>query len=685
MLSHVKRRVFQLPEPLLAVCRFETALRESFPPLLYGLRLWASVTLALYVAFWLELDNPFWAGTSAAIVCLPQLGASLRKARFRMIGTFAGGVMSVVLVAFFPQDRMLFLGSLALWCAACSFLSALLRNFASYSAMLAGYTVAIIAGDLLGSIGGLNADQAFLLAVTRASEICIGIVSAGIVLAGTDLGGAARRLAVLFADLTAGIANGFGSMLIGELPDTQPVRREFLRRVIALDPVIDETIGEASQLRYHSPILQQAIDGFFAALNGWRAAADHLVRLPQHQARDEAGLILRSLPPELQPEQTTPMHWMADPNGACRVCETAAQQLHALPATTPSLRLLLDKTMEALSGLAQALNGLALLVAERARPAPPRSGIVQLHVPDWLPPFVAAGRSFVVIGIVALCWIVTAWPGGNLAITFAAIVVVLLGTRADQAYAAALLFTVGAVLALCFAAVVLFAVLPALHTESFVGLSLVIGLYLVPVGALLAQAQQPWQVGLLTSMTMQFMPLLQPTNPMTYNPLQFYNVALAVIAGAGAAALSFRLLPPPSPEYRSARLLALTLRELRRMAPGQNASDWEGVVRARLAVMPNEATPLQRAQLLAALTVGSEIIRLRQLTHSLGLDAEFDPLPTSVSQGNTAQLIRLDAALAACTGIEPEAQTVMRARASVLSLSEVLNQHAVYFGTGPKG
>ena len=34
-----------------------------------GLRLWAAVFLALYVAFWLELDNAHGAGTSAAIVC----------------------------------------------------------------------------------------------------------------------------------------------------------------------------------------------------------------------------------------------------------------------------------------------------------------------------------------------------------------------------------------------------------------------------------------------------------------------------------------------------------------------------------------------------------------------------------------------------------------------------------------
>ena len=44
-------------------------------------------------------------------------------------------------------------------------------------------------------------------------------------------------------------------------------------------------------------------------------------------------------------------------------------------------------------------------------------------------------------------------------------------------------------------------------------------------------------------------------------------------------------------------------------------SDWEGRVIARLSVMPNEATPLQRAQLLAAFAVGSEIIHLRHVMH----------------------------------------------------------------------
>ena len=110
------------------------AVRGAGPALIFGLRLWASVCLALYVTFWLELDNAYWAGTSAALMCQPHLGASLRKGWFRMIGTVVGAVWIVALSAWFPQDRVGFLTGLALWGAACACVATLLRNFAAYAA-----------------------------------------------------------------------------------------------------------------------------------------------------------------------------------------------------------------------------------------------------------------------------------------------------------------------------------------------------------------------------------------------------------------------------------------------------------------------------------------------------------------------------------------------------------------------
>ena len=39
--------------------RIARTLRSGRPALLFGLRLWVAVMLALYVAYWLKLDNPY--------------------------------------------------------------------------------------------------------------------------------------------------------------------------------------------------------------------------------------------------------------------------------------------------------------------------------------------------------------------------------------------------------------------------------------------------------------------------------------------------------------------------------------------------------------------------------------------------------------------------------------------------
>jgi len=658
------------------------AARAAGPPLLFGLRLWAAVCLALYIAFWLQLDSPSWAGTTAAIVCQPSLGASLRKGWFRMIGTPIGGVAIVVLTACFPQDRTVFLITLALWGAACAFASTLLQNYTAYAAALSGYTAVIIASDQLGATGGLNG-EAFTLAITRVTEIGIGIVSAGIVLAGTDLGDARRQLAALFAGLAAGIMARFTGALQAagsDQPDTQSIRRDFIRRVIALDPIIDQAIGESSQIRYHSPVLQKSVDGLFAALSGWRAIANHLVRLPDDQARAEAATVLQSLSPRLisLPDQPAPAAWTADPIGLHKICEAGVHRLIALEAETPSQRLLADKAAEGLAGMACALNGLALLAAEPARPVL-RGGVFRLHVTDWLPAVVSAGRTFVTILAVAWFWIVTAWPSGAEAITWAAIPTILFAPRADQAYASARGFVAGAFIAAVAAAVVAFAVLPNLDT--FAAFSFAIGLWLIPAGAVAHQ----WRKVAFVYMAAYFMPVLAPVNQMSYDTAAFYNTATAIISGAGAAALAFCLIPPLSPAFRTHRLLALTLRDLRRLAMERTFTDWAGHIHGRLSAMPEQATPLQRAQLLAVLSLGTEIIRLRPIARRFGFGPDLEDALAAVAEGRSviaiARLKCLDEAL---DGLGTTETAALRGRGSILVISDVLTKHPEYFDIGVK-
>ena len=64
----------------------------------------------------------------------------------------------------------------------------------------------------------------------------------------------AALLAGISAEITRGLVGTLG-LAGAEQAATRPVRRDLTRRVVALDPVIDQAIGEASDLRYRSRTL----------------------------------------------------------------------------------------------------------------------------------------------------------------------------------------------------------------------------------------------------------------------------------------------------------------------------------------------------------------------------------------------------------------------------------------------
>ena len=663
--------------------RFAALFWAAKSPLLFGLRLWASVCLALYIAFSLELDNAYWAGTSAAIVCVPSVGASLRKASGYLTGTIAGALFIVVLSAAFPQQRALFLLGLALWGGVSALIATVLHNYASYAAALAGFTAAIIAGDELGAVVGTNG-QVFILAVDRASEISIGIVSAGIVLAGTDFGSARRRLRAQFAAVLSEVGGGFFRAFA--LPPamqegTREARRALIRRVSELDSVIDEAIGESSEIRYRSGIFQDALDALFAILAGWGTTAYHLEQAPSDKGQEDAAAILRRIPPELQ---------SAFEGGNVSVCiartvelralsKSAGETLAALSPPTPSRQLLADAAARTLGYLSHALNGVVFLNDPMGALQWRRHR--QLRVPDLLPALVNGLRAFLTIAAVSLFWIVTEWPNGAQAITFAAVGVILLSPRGDLAPAAAVSFVLGGILTSILAAIVKFALLPKL--ETFEGFCIAIGLVLVPLGAMLAQ---PWRTGVFLAAAYYFITLLAPANEMTYNTIQFYNSSLAIIGGLGAAALAMVLLPQLPPTLRARRLLALTLGDFHRLAARPGASsveDWVGRVSGRMVVLPDQAKLIQFARLANAMLAGAQIIRLRPLGSTLGLDARLNAVFDAIAHGQSQTAIQLiaglDHNLAEVEGSIAGADARIKLRAGILLLSDALSLHGAYF------
>jgi uncharacterized membrane protein YccC len=194
---------------------------------------------------------------------------------------------------------------------------------------------------------------------------------------------------------------------------------------------------------------------------------------------------------------------------------------------------------------------------------------------------------------------------------------------------------------------------------------------------------------LFAAMAPNIVPLVAPINAPRYDTIQFYNSALALYAGEGIAVLSFLLVPPLAPAFRTRRLLTLTLRDLRRLAGGpapQRCFDWERRIYARLTALPDAAEPLERAHLQAALSAGTEIIRLHRIVRRLGLAAELKPALKALAQGHSGlaneELTRLDQELATKPRAERALRLALRARGNLLALSEVIAHHARYFDAG---
>jgi hypothetical protein len=98
------------------------------------------VWIALYLAYFLQLDGPYWAASTVRLVAHPVRGALISKSQWRLLGTAVGAVAMVTLMAAFPQEPVLFLAGVSLWLGISTFIASLLRYFRAYGAVLAGYT-----------------------------------------------------------------------------------------------------------------------------------------------------------------------------------------------------------------------------------------------------------------------------------------------------------------------------------------------------------------------------------------------------------------------------------------------------------------------------------------------------------------------------------------------------------------
>jgi hypothetical protein len=137
---------------------------------------------------------------------------------------------------------------------------------------------------------------------------------------------------------------------------------------------------------------------------------------------------------------------------------------------------------------------------------------------------------------------------------------------------------------------------------------------------------------------------------------------------------------------RVRRLVALTLRDLRRLAHGalpRSSAAWEARMFSRLSAIPDGVDTLQAARMTAALSVGTGIIRLRRIAHRFTIGALLEPAMSAIAAGDSSTAIdalhRFDLALAALPAVQPGAKLRLRTRGTIRSVADALTLHAGYF------
>jgi hypothetical protein len=185
---------------------------------------------------------------------------------------------------------------------------------------------------------------------------------------------------------------------------------------------------------------------------------------------------------------------------------------------------------------------------------------------------------------------------------------------------------------------------------------------------------------------MNFVPLLTPTNQMTNNSVTYYNSALGLLAGCAAGGLALILIPPLSAELRSQRLVDLSIRDLRRLANGRRRwtlGQWQGRIYARLTAMPEEARPVQRSYLVAALSVGWQLIRLQRLSRHGRIGTKISEVQASLASGDLpklkAALDQADSEISILPASKPGARSRIRARAALRAIGEAVDRQNQYF------
>lgn len=508
--------------------------------------------LALWLALRWGLEQPAWALMTAFIVAQPLSGMVVQKGLARLLGTLIGTIMSVVFMSVFAQTPWLFLLALALWLGLCTASSTLLRSAWSYSFVLAGYTVAIIALPAIA-----HPLTVFDQAVARCTEICLGILCATAASALLWPMRVERQLADQARAAWQSGMNAARATLAGDAQARKGLL-EILGRIVAVDAQREHAWFEGGLGRQRA-----------RAISGLSQKLLMLLRIARSVRRQWKQLDA----PEA--EQLRP--WMTEVQDALDSADTATLQalrLRLLDAChdprissaqsycLARFTLLLDTAMAATTALRAVEEG-------RETVDPPRT--LTPHR-DLSLALVFGARSALAFLVVSCFWLATAWPAAAGALVLTCVVCSLFASRENGAQIG-MSFMRGIFLAIPAAFFVGQILLPQWSGFALLCLGMGVPLFLGALGM-----AKPQIGATATSFCLHFIVLVSPLNAMKFDVATFFNSAQAMVVGVGAAVLAFHLLILRNPTWHGRRLLAATLDDLVRLTRRnlRGAESWFG-------------------------------------------------------------------------------------------------------------
>jgi len=576
-----------------------------------------AAVLALYVAFELELDSPGSAATTVLIVSSPLPGMVLSKSVWRLVGTCVGTVVSVLLIAWFAQSPVAFLLALALWLGLCTFASALLRYFRAYAAVLAGYTLSIVALP-----AAEHPEQIFDLASNRIAVVMVGILCTAVVKSLFVLQvGPLRLRPALEGALTATL--GFAAQALDLHPEMPRRRRAVAERLTALDPLIVAAANESAETAQQTQAVRLFVSVLVSIVTHASSVRDELATLPKEGVVASTVTPLRDMVRDLLCRVESIAHFVDADTG-----RSIAEARRTAAGMSAGLTLAIAPEVLDAIGLATRLEDL-LEQLEMAREhlvaiEQGRSGRALTPVSyhrDAREAAIVGARAAIAAVLAGGFWIATAWSSGALMLAALLPACALLGTT-ERPDLASLGFARGMALASICAFFCVFFLLA--RVDGFPLMALTIAPFLI-IACLFST--MPKHAASSTAFLIFFSVFLGLRNPMQYDMAAFLNTVFAMQLGTVFAVIAFLVLWPVNPVRGVRRLIGRLRADLVALAatgPIPAASVWESMMHDRLARLSTRlATSPDRAAMveggIAAIHIGRELVRARRLLGGLTL------------------------------------------------------------------